>query len=252
MRAAVRVAALAAGALLAAAPLAAQKRPALVLDAGLLRPGMTEYEVRYVLRGDTVQGGTVRDVLTVTEAGGRRVVHRRYLADDDRMGRGEQVLVDAFPSLTAVSYHQEGTFFTAALRVSGGRVTGWTKPAGGARVDVDETFSTPLYQSGTFDLHLRASPLAVGWEVAYDALFITTDGVASMELAARVTAEETVAGRPTWRVEATFAAMPVRFWIDRETRDLVQAVMPAVGGGEVVLRIPGDRPRPRPGDVRVR
>jgi hypothetical protein len=75
-----------------------------------------------------------------------------------------------------------------------------------------------VYNGATLDLLLRASPLALGYEVEVPA-FIPEHGV--VRIRARVAGSDTVPGAGVyWRVNADFAGLPVTFWIDQTNRRL--------------------------------
>ncbi|HEY0019815.1 MAG TPA: hypothetical protein VGC13_26180 [Longimicrobium sp.] len=93
--------------------------------------------------------------------------------------------------------------------------------------DTAETvpIAEPVFLGGTTDLLLGALPLAAGY-TARLALYDPDEGLGTMDVEVEA-AEDLVldpGGRavPTWRVRVTHAGAPATYWMDRESRTLVQ------------------------------
>jgi hypothetical protein len=83
----------------------------------------------------------------------------------------------------------------------------------------------PVFLGGTTDLLLGALPLADGY-TARLALYDPDEGLGVMDVEVEA-AEDLVldpGGRavPAWRVRVTHAGAPATYWMDRESRTLVQ------------------------------
>jgi hypothetical protein len=103
------------------------------------------------------------------------------------------------------------------------RVVGVVEEGEGAERSVDTPLPKGWYDSESFDLILRASPLADGYRVAVP----TFSGLqGSRVLTANVAASEAVEGHgDTWRVEADLAGLEVTFWISKTSRRLVRQII---------------------------
>jgi hypothetical protein len=202
-------------ALLAPAILAAQA-PA---PAGSrLTPG-TDTLASYLIQGrDTAQTGIVIDELTVRELEGVRVLHRVYRTESAQLGNSIDTLVDQLASLAPMRQHSRSLRAIELIRFSAARAQGTLLQPTGDSIKVDVALPAPVYSSASFDLVLRASPLAEGWSAAVPAFVTSTRTVVSMT--ARVAGVDVIDGEECWRVAAEYMGMPVTFWVSRATRRL--------------------------------
>ena len=194
-----------------------------VPDASTLRLGADTLAV-YAIRGsDTTLTGLIVDELTLHSEPGRQLLVRTYRTHDRLLGAGTDTLVDEFPSLTPVRHRSWRDRGGEQLDFSEGRVRGVLYLANGDSVVVDHPVPSAVINSSSFDLALRASALAPGWQATFPAFLSNSRSVTT--LSARVAGLEEIAGAACWRVETEFAGLPVTFWIDRESRRLCQQVM---------------------------
>lgn len=104
----------------------------------------------------------------------------------------------------------------------------------------------PVFLGGSTDLLLGALPLAPGY-TAKLAVFEAQDGLDT--IAVQVEAMEDVAlpgggSVPAWRVAVTEGWLVSTYWMDRESRTLVQ--FESADGSFRIVRSPGSRSRARP------
>ncbi|MDH5197781.1 MAG: hypothetical protein OEY20_11055, partial [Gemmatimonadota bacterium] len=142
-------------------------------------------------------------------------------------------IVDTFEGLQPIAYRSRASTGSEFLDFTTGHVTGWLRLVDGDSVGVDAPLPQPVYNSATFDVVLRASPLRDGFAVEMPGFLASTRGVAP--LSARVTGTGLVAQRDCWIVRAEFAGMPVTFWIDVNTRQLRQQVMQVRPGMQILF-----------------
>ena len=200
---------------------------------GRLLPQRTDTLAIYLIRGaDTVRSGRTIDELRVIEEDGRKLLHRIYRTEDDRLGTRADTLVDEQLSLAPVRHRSGSPRTREVLDFAEGRVRGWLREEDGDSVPVDLAIGDSVRNASSFDLVLRASPLAEGWETTVPAFLPNARAVVPMR--AVVGGSEEIGGRPTWRVEADFAGLPVIFWIDKATRAIRrQAIL--MGSDRMVL-----------------
>jgi hypothetical protein len=191
---------------------------------GRLLPQRTDTLAIYLVRGsDTVRSGRTIDELRVVEENGRMLLHRIFRTEDDRLGTRVDTLVDEQLSLAPVRQRSGSQRTREVLEFGDGRVRGWLRIERGDSVPVDVAIGDSVRNASSFDLVIRASPLADGWEATVPAFLPNTRNVVPMR--AVVGGSEEIGGRPTWRVEADFAGMPVIFWIDKATRAIRRQVI---------------------------
>lgn len=213
-----------------------------VVDGRLIRPG-TDTLASYLVRGtDTVLTGMIIDELKVLERDGRGVLQRVYRSMDQALGSRLDTLVDVHKTLVPVAHRSLSDRMAESLDFADGRVSGSLLLANGVSVPVDMPLPPLTYNSSSFDLVLRASPLEEDWAATVPVFLPNTR--ASVDLRARVTGMEAIDGAACWRVEAEFTGMPVTFWVDAETRTLRRQVMLVRPDLEVLYMRPKARGRP--------
>lgn len=209
---------------------------------GRLLPEGTDTLAIYRIRGsDTLRSGRTIDELRLVEEGRRALLHRIYRTEDDRLGTRVNTLVDEQLSLAPVRHRSGSPRTREVLDFADGRVRGWLREEAGDSVPVDVAIGDSVRNASSFDLVVRASPLAEGWETTVPAFLPNTRTVVPMR--AVMGGSEELGGRPTWRVEADFNGMPVIFWIDKATRAIRRQVM-VVGPDAMVLLDSESRDRP--------
>ena len=192
-------------------------------DGRLLRLGTDSLAI-YLVRGtDTTRTGLVVDRLEVIEQDGRTLLQRAYHSTDDLLGSRIDTLVDVLRTLAPVRHRSRTPRSLEFLEFGSGTLKGWLRLANGDSVAVDVPLPATLYNSSSFDLVLRASPLSDAWRATVPALRPHTRTVVSLR--AWVGGSDIIDGEATWRVEAEFTGLPVTFWIGKASRALRQQTM---------------------------
>jgi hypothetical protein len=194
-----------------------------------LHCGVDTMEV-YLVRGEgRRKTGTIVDACRVTDRAGVQVVERVYSSVDALLGSRTDTIVDRWKTLMPVSYRSHAAEGEMILDWSDRTITGRLAFTGQTPIEVNEP-SAGSYNSASFDLILRASPLAIGYTVDVPS-YIPKQGVKS--LTAKVVGEESAAGRDAWRVDADFSGMPVTFWISKDRRRLLKQVLHVAPGTDL-------------------
>jgi len=201
-------------------------------DGRLLRLTTDSLEVYVVRHGQAQRTGLIVDRLDTARVNGEVVLRRVYRTDDAVLGFSLDTLIDVLPDLHARSVRTAGSRAIEELDWKADRVTGTVEQQGKAERGIDERVPEGGgYSFASFDVILRASPLADGYAVAVPA-FSGQEGAAV--LTARVVGSEDVSGYgDTWRVDADFSGMSVSFWISKTSRRLVRQVMRIAPGAEI-------------------
>lgn len=202
---------------------AADSVPAPKPDGRVLRLGTDSLAIYVVDGTDTTRTGLAVDKLEVYEEGGRTLLRRVYESSDRLLGTSRDTLVDVLATLEPVRHRSRTSRSLEFLEFTPGAVKGWLRLANGDSVAVHAPLPAPVYNSSSFDLVIRASPLSETWEATIPALLAHTRSVVSLR--ARVAGSEVIDGDPTWKVEAEFTGLPVTFWISKATRVLRQQAM---------------------------
>jgi len=203
-------------------------------DARRLQLGADSLDVFIVRQHQQQRTGTVTDRLDTVRVNGEVRLQRVYRRVDLVLGNGLDTLVDRFPDLIPRSVHSwSDGGGSEVLAWRAGRVTGMVEPPGGAKRSIDTAAAPSLYSGASFDLVLRASPLAEGYEVA---ALSYSGRQGARTLTAKVVGSEVIAGfGDTWRVDADFAGRSVTFWIAKGSRRLIRQIIRAAPGTEVLL-----------------
>jgi hypothetical protein len=219
MRALLLVALLGVGVSLRAQP-AREPRP----DGRRLHLGTDSLEVFLVRQRQWQRTGTIVDRLDTIRVDRELRLQRVYRRTDAVLGNGVDTLIDHFPDLAPRSVQSRSDGGGTELLVwSAGRLTGTLEQPGKTQQSIDTTAAPSLYSSASFDLILRASPLAEGYEIAVSA-YSARRG-ATM-LTGKVIGAEVLAGLgDTWRVDANFGGISVTFWIAKTSRRLIREIV---------------------------
>ncbi len=178
----------------------------------------------YLIRGtDTTETGRIIDALAVRERGGRQLLHRVYQSRDQVLPSGVDSLTDELVTLMPVSHRSRRSSGSQLLEYAAGRVNGIVRTPDGDSTVLNTSLPATVFNSASFDLVIRAAPLAYGWAASVPAFL--PGGRSVVELKARVAGVETIHGVRCWRVEADFNGMPVTFWIAQQDRKLRQQLM---------------------------
>ena len=178
----------------------------------------------YLVRGnDTTRTGIVVDELRPIEENGQALLQRVYTSTDWILGSRVDTLVDVRATLAPVRHRSRTTRSFEFLDFTPRGLKGWLRLANGDSIGVAVPLPATVYNSSSFDLVLRSSPLRDGWSAVVPVLLPSTRTV--VPLRARVAGSEVIGGEATWRVEAEFTGMPVTFWISKTSRKLKQQTM---------------------------
>ena len=183
----------------------------------------------FLIRGrDTTRYGRAIDELRIVERQGRRVLQRVYRSE--ALGSGAQVdtLIDDFETLAPIQQTSRSSRAIELIAFSSSRAIGWMWQPTGDSLRIDVPLNGRTFSSSSFDLVLRASPLADGWRTSVPAFVTSSRAVVPMT--ARVNGKEVVDGVSCFRVDAEFQGMPVTFWIAEASRRMCkQEMRPQVG-----------------------
>ncbi|HEX7240426.1 MAG TPA: hypothetical protein VF263_09185 [Longimicrobiaceae bacterium] len=190
-----------------------------MLDARLLRPGVSSY--RWVMErgGEAVPAGSVTDSLSATVHEGRPALARTQVAR-----RGNTGLVDRsislVRSLAPRSHRSQQPRRTVALDFDGRRVTGSVAEAGGQPVPFDTTVAVPVFDAANLDLLVRALPLREGLAARFPVFDRDNGGL--LWYSVRVAGTDRLDAGEAWRVEAQMGGTRSILWVDRATRALAR------------------------------
>jgi len=221
------VIAVAASSALAQAPAAPQP------DGRLLRLGSDSLEVYVVRLGEAKRTGSLIDQLDTVRVNGETMLRRIYRTNDTALGTSVDTLVDVFATLEPRSVRSHFSRGAEKLDWQPSRVVGVVEESEGATRSIDSPRPTGWYSSASFDLILRAAPLADGYKVAVPT-FSGRQG--SYVMTAKVAASEGIEGfGDTWRVEGDFSGLSVTFWISKTSRRIVRQIMHVSPGLEIMF-----------------
>jgi len=214
-------------------------------QATAIRPGVDTMAIWLIRGADTTLSGRIIDHLTIrADSAGDQFV-RIYTTASVIIGSRTDTLVDRVAGLQperAVTVHGDSVY---RLDFRPGRLSGDLRLGAGTRRSIDMALPSPVINASSFDLFLRGSLLRIGDSL--HAIAFTPNvfgGIA--RLSARVDGAEEVAGRLAWRVVGVFPpGMRTTFWIDQQTREMVQQRMELPGGIELLVDRRGP-PRARP------
>jgi hypothetical protein len=209
------------------------------VDGTRLRAGMDTLHVWRMQGTDSTRTGTIIDELRVSDEGGQRVLRRSYRTIDDARGTSVDSMVDRLPSLAPLEHRSYGSNETTSIRFADGRVKGTIRPTTGDSVVLDSPVPEGIINFASFDLAVRAAPLAVGLQAEVPALLASQRAIAPLRI--HVTRLEQIGGMRCWRVEAEFTGMPVIFWVSEETRTLCRQEMRPGPGVVLVFARPAGR-----------
>ena len=202
-------------------------------DSRLLRLGSDSLEVYVVRLGEAKRTGSLIDRLDTVRVNGETMLRRIYRTNDTALGMSVDTLIDAFATLQPHSVRSHFGRGTETLDWQSSRVVGVVEESEGTPRSIDTPRPAGWYSSASFDLILRASPLADGYKVAIPS-FSGRQG--SYVMTATVTGSEAIEGfGDTWRVEADFAGLTVTFWINKSSRRIVRQVMHVSPGLEIMF-----------------
>lgn len=180
----------------------------------------------------------------VTAGGEAAVVRTEVLWIDD-----EVVQVDSFTlhRQTLAPLQMRSTFTETAVSLQFARGTVRQVDEGGWGADTaDVTLPDPVFLSGTTDLLLAALPLAPGYQARL-AVYDADEGVGTVAIDVEGIEEVALPGggsASAWRVAVDENGAASTYWMDRESRTLVQ--FESADGAFRIVRSRGSRSRARP------
>lgn len=193
------------------------------LQGALLREGAASYRWLMVREGSEQPVGSLTDVLSRTDWNGTPALLRVLTVQ-----QGGRVLIDStvtrLADLAPLRHRSHQPHRSIDLRFEAGTVRGVVTPAGGEPRAIEAASPVPFFDSGSWDLVLRALPLAPGRRLSlsvYD-----QDNGGQIWYSARVVGLE----EDAWRVEARLGRTTATLWIDAETRELRRMEMQAGPG----------------------
>ena len=180
-----------------------KRRAAPQPDGRRLRLGSDSLEVYIIRIGQPQRTGYLIDRLDTVRVNGETMLRRIYRTTDTVLGSSVDTLVDVLTTLQPRSVWSRSNRGTERLDWQTNRVVGVVEEPDAPARSIDSPRPTGWYSSASFDLILRASPLAEGYRISVPS-FSGLQG--SHVLTANVAASEPVEGAgDTWRIEADFA-----------------------------------------------
>ena len=212
----------------------AQARPVAGLNPKLLRLGTDSLEVYVLRQGKQGRSGTIVDALDTIRVNGELRLQRVYTRTDALLGDGIDTLVDAFADITLRRPHSRSDGGGVEhVEWRDGRLTGLIEQSGRPVRQIDTVAAGGVLGSASFDLILRAAPLANGYTVTLPA-FSGRQGPKTVS--AKVVGSETL--RPfgaTWRLDVDFGGRTATFWITKDSRRLVRQLVHVLPGLEILI-----------------
>jgi len=212
----------------------AQARPVSRLDTKLLRLTTDSLEVYVVRQGKQGRSGTIVDALDTVRVNGELCLQRVYSRTDVALGDGVDTLVDAFADVTLrlIDSRSDGGG-VEHLEWRSGRIVGVIEQGGRPARQIDSAAANGVYSSASFDLILRAAPLANGYTVTIPA-FSGRQGAKTVS--AKVAGSETLPRfGATWRLDVDFGGRSATFWITKDSRRLVRQIVHVLPGLEILI-----------------
>lgn len=200
----------------------AQRPSAPQPDGHRLRLATDSFDVYVVRLGHPPRTGFLIDRLDTVRVDGETMLRRIRRTADASLGSSEDTVVHALGTLQPRSVRTHSDRGAEHLDWREGRIVGVVEEPDGPVRSIDSPLPTGWYSGESFDLILRACPLAEGYGVAVP----TFGREGSRVLTATVAGSEAVEGHgDTWRVDADIGGLPVTFWIGKTSRRLVREVL---------------------------
>jgi hypothetical protein len=241
--------------LVAAVLLACACAPAAAAQDAVLRPGAAEVSTQAIIErveefdvyaegmASPVGRMTLRTRLATVE-GTPAIVRMETVWMDD-----EIVQVDSFAlhgsTMAPLSMRSSTVETGVDLRFSPGAVRQVDDGDWGADTS-HVPLPDPVFLGGSIDLLLSALPLAAGY-TAWLAVYDADDGLDTVGIEVKDAEEVALAGGrrvAAWRVEVSEGYLTSTYWMDRESRTLVQ--FESADGSLRIVRSRGSRSRARP------
>ena len=191
-------------------------------DGHRLRLAADSLEVYVVRLGRPERTGFLIDRLDTVRVDGETMLRRIRRTTDAALGSGADTLVQSLATLQPRSVRSHSDRGVERLDWQTSRVVGVVEDPDSPARAIDSPHPAGWYSSASFDLILRACPLAEGYGVVVP----TFGREGSHVLTATVAGSEVVEGHgDTWRVEADVGGLPVTFWISKTSRRLVRQII---------------------------
>jgi len=205
-------------------------------DGRRLRLASDSLEVYVVRLGQPKRTGFLIDRLDTVRVDGETMLRRIHRTTDAVLGSSVDTLVHALATLQPRSVRSHSDRGTERLDWQTSRVVGVVEEPDSPVRSIDSPLPKGWYSGASFDLILRACPLADGYGVAVPT-FSGREG--SHVMTARVAGSEELEGHgDTWRIEADVAGLPVTFWISKTSRRLVRQIMHVSPVLEIMVVVP--------------
>jgi len=205
-------------------------------DGRRLRLATDSLDVYVVRLGQSRRTGFLIDRLDTVRANGETMLRRIRRTADAVLGNSVDTLVHSLATLQPRSVRSYSDRGTERLDWQTSRVVGVVEETEGPVRSIDSPLPRGWYNSASFDLILRACPLADAYEVVVP----TFSGLqGSHVLTAKVAGSDDIEGHgDAWRIEADLAGVPVTFWISKSSRRLVRQVIHVSPGLEIIFVAP--------------
>lgn len=187
------------------------------VDGRRLRSGTSRYSWIMVQGGREQPVGTRTDVLVVRGDG--------RVSRVQTVQRGSWALVDSTVAeertLAPRIHRSHQSTRTVSLDFAGARVNG-RAVSGDSVQPVSAVLERPAFDSGNWDLVVRALPLRRGFAARVAVFDHEAAGLAWYPVC--VVGQEAAGphGIPAWRVEARLSRSTITLWVDRATRDVIR------------------------------
>jgi hypothetical protein len=205
-------------------------------DGRRLRLTTDSLEVYVVQLGQSLRTGFVVDRLDTVRVNGETMLRRIHRTADAALGNSVDTLVHSLATLQPRTVRSHSDRGTERTDWQTSRIVGVVEESERRVRSIDSPLPTGWYSSASFDLILRACPLAD----EYGVVVPTFSGLqGSRVLAAHVAGSEEVEGHgDTWRIDADLAGLSVTFWVSKTSRSLVREVIHVSPALQIVLVAP--------------
>jgi len=207
--------------------LAASRQQPLAVDARRLALG-TDSSAVFLVRGSSSQRiGTVTEQLWTEVRNDSNYLVRVTRSESTVFGLNLDTAVSTWPGLEPASRTTRSGDCVTRMSYRPFRVlVHGCDQAAPAAYALDAEGAT-VYDGSTFDLLLRASALVLGDSIAVKAFVLPDSAVTSLRANVVERSEMTTTGSSleVWKVQMDFAGLPATFWIDTESRQVVQQLI---------------------------
>lgn len=209
------------------------------VDGRLVRPGATERHMTMLQNDSAVSRATLRTVIAEAPAAGEPGL---LVANTFTSPRG--VIYDTSlvrrRTLQPVWHHSTQPRRRMRLEFGPDSVTGLVTPNDSASVPVLHVTEVPTFDSAVMDEVVAALPLRRGYATRLPLYIYERGGLLWFDV--QVTGEESVPGpdaraTPVWEVSVHQPSLTVRYWIAKESRQLLRTETDLGGGRRMVMTL---------------